>query len=226
MNKFTSLAVGMGLAIILPATTWAVCEDDPDNVHEGHFEGHTQHATSPSGSYAVGEFVTAYQIIEAVQVNPWYPFDQTNYEYTLVVQLQVSAWVVTGPVRQLSFNPGTFAIYEDAGTAANYANTATFTDGPLILSGTVATANPWVGLANGPNPPPDGVGGTGLVTITGGSGLGNALCTELNMTDFITWLPQTSPTGFKERFGSMWTCCVDPTSAEQSTWGRTKGQYR
>ncbi len=224
MTKLQSLVVGMGIAIILPGTTWA--GGCPNPLNEGHFEGHTLHASAP-GTFAAGEFLTGYQIIEAVEVNPWYPWDQANYEYTLVVSVQVSG-VVNIPIgggqtlRQISFNPGTFAIYEDAGTAAVYTNTATFTDGALILSGTYAPANPWEGIVTATTAQ---VGGNGVVGITGGSGLDQCLCTDLTIADFLAWLPNSSPSGYKERFGSKWECCV-VTSTEQTPWGRVKGLYR
>jgi hypothetical protein len=224
MKKLQSLAVGMGLAIILPAATWAQC--DEANLHEAHYSGHSQHA-SAAGTFANTEVVTAYEIINTTQVNPWYPWDQANYEYTLVISA-TSTGTVNIPIgggtslRQVGFSGGSFAFYEDAGTAADYANTATFTDGALILSGSISNMTA-EGLVNGVTP--ENLAVTGTATITGGSAIGDVLCTELLMNDFIAWLPATSPAGYKEAYDSKWECCV-VTSTDAATWGRLKGLYR
>jgi hypothetical protein len=78
------------------------------------------------------------------------------------------------------------------------------------------------GLVNGVAPEVLGI--TGAATVTGGAGLGSLLCDVLTMNDFIAWLPNTSPPGYKEAYDSKWECC--PVSVEQSTWGGVKSLYR
>jgi hypothetical protein len=224
MSKLQSLAVGMGLAIILPAAALAQC--DEANLHEAHFSGHSQHA-SAAGTFAAAEVLTAYEIINTTQVNPWYPWDQANFQYTLVLSAPVTSYAnipIGGGnfLRQVTFGTGSFAYYEDAGTAADYANTATFTDGALILSGSISNMYA-EGLVNGVTP--ENLGVTGDATITGGSAIGDVLCTDLLMNDFLAWLPATSPAGYKEAYDSKWECCV-VTSTDAGSWGRVKGLYR
>lgn len=227
MKNIQSLAVGMGLAIILPATTtWAVCEQA--DLHEAHYSGHAKH-TSAAGVFAVSEVVTIYEKLNTTQVNPWYPWDQvTPKKYTLVISAEVDSstnTLVSGTtfLREVWFINASFAFYEDTVTNAVYANVATFTDGAPILTGTISGMYAQ-GLVNAVVP--EALGVTGLATITGGSGIDNALCTELLMNDFFAWLPATSPAGYKEAYDSKWECCITPTSTETSSWGRMKGLYR
>lgn len=222
MRTLLSLAVAVGIAVMGPTSVFAQCP----NLHEGHFSGHNAHNSAP-GTFTVGEAFTAYQTLNTTQVNPWYAWNQGAFEYTLVIQGQVTAYanIMLFPgtfLRQVSFGSTTFAIYQDAGTAANYANVATFTDGAAILTGTI-TGMYGEGLVDGFNP--DGLGITGNVLITGGSAAGDVICNELVMNDFMSWLPPTSPAGFKEAYDSKWECCL-VTAVEPSTWGGVKSLYR
>ncbi len=223
MRTLLSLAVGAGIAVMAPAAALAQCDG---NLYEGHFDGHNAHASAP-GTFSVGEAFTAYQTLNTTQVNPWYAWNQGSFEYTLVITGTVSAYadipLFPGTfLRQVSFGGTSFAIYEDAGTTADYANTATFTDGVAILTGTI-TGMYGEGLVDGFNP--DVLGVTGTATITGGSAAGSVLCSELLMNDFLAWLPPTSPAGFKEAYDSKWECC-EVVSVEPSTWGGVKSLYR
>jgi hypothetical protein len=219
-----SLVVAVGVAWVLPTSARADC--DQVFLHQGHFSGHTQHARAP-GVFVVGEAFTAYQTLNTVQVQPWYPWNQAAYEYTMVLSGNCSSYLsipIGGGqfLRQINFTNTTFTIYQDAGTPANYANTATFTDGALILSGVISGMYA-EGVVN--NVAPDVYGVTGGVTITGGSGANQVVCTQLVMNDFIAWLPATSPPGFKEAYDSLWNCCV-VTEVDPSTWGAVKSLYR
>lgn len=231
MNKLLSLAAVVGIALMLPANVSAQC--DPADLHEGHFAGYSAHAVSGAGAFAVGEAWSAYEVLNTTQVNPWYPWNQVAFEYTLVIQGMVSSSVDTpfpfppaGQfVRDVGFSNVGWAIYADAGTPADPANIGTYIDGALILSGTISnmTAS---GLLGGTNPEVLGVHGT--ANITGGSAIGDVLCTTLLMNDFLAWgtaAGGTIPVGFKELYDSKWECCV-VTSVESEPWGRVKGLYR
>ena len=51
MRTLLSLAVGAGIAVMAPAAALAQCDG---NLYEGHFDGHTAHASAP-GTFSVGE---------------------------------------------------------------------------------------------------------------------------------------------------------------------------
>jgi len=224
MKTLLSLVIAVGVAWVLPTSAHADC--DQAHLHQGNFSGHSQHASAP-GVFTVGEALTAYEILNTVQVQPWYAWNQAAYQYTLVLHANCSTYlsVPLGGglfLRQINFNNSTFAIYQDAGTPANYAAPATFTDGSLILSG-VITGMYAEGLVDGLAP--DGYGVTGNAVITGGSAMGQVLCTSLVMNDFFAWLPATSPPGYKEAYDVLWNCCLI-TSTDPSTWGAVKSLYR
>ena len=64
------------------------------------------------------------------------PLDFANFEYTIVLEGVVYDALSGGA--QL-FSGGTIALYEDAGTAADYADPSSFTDGTALLSGEVVS---------------------------------------------------------------------------------------
>lgn len=221
MRILNALAVTVGVAMLVPATGSAQC----DNLREAHFSGHNAHA-SASGTFVVGEAFTAYQTMNDVQGETWYPFNQGAFEYTLVISGNVTSYLnipIGGGLflRQVSFGNTTFAIYEDAATAADYGNVGTFTDGTTLLTG-VITGMVAEGVVDGLTPEVLGI--TGDVSITGGVGLPDILCNGLTMNDFLAWLPATSPPGFKEAYDSKWECC--PTDVDATTWGGVKSLYR
>ncbi len=82
------------------------------------------------------------------------PLDFANFEYTLVV---TNLELVSGDgsiVNPQTYANGTLTIYEDNGTAADYANPATFVDGTAFLIGTITQLNrtmftPTLGSASG-----------------------------------------------------------------------------
>jgi hypothetical protein len=225
MKTLLALVAGVGVILMVPATGRAQCE--PQFLHEGHFSGHSVHSPSGPGVFPVGEVFTAYETLNTTQVNPWYPFDQVNYEYTLVVTGQSSSYMNVpigggNSLRMVNFTNAAFAIYEDAGTAADYSNTATFTDGVALLTGVITDLYA-EGVVNGATP--ENLGVTGTATITGGAGLADVLCTELTMNDFFAWLPASSPPGYDEAYDSKWECCI-VTNVDSSTWGGVKSLYR
>ncbi|MFN8177377.1 MAG: hypothetical protein U0167_05585 [bacterium] len=231
MKNLQSLAVAVGvLGMTLPASVRATC--DQANLHEGDFSGNSQHTSAP-GVFTVGEAFTAYETLNTTQTQPWYPWNQAAYQYTLYVHGTCSSYVnipIGGPMflRQISFTGVTFAIYQDNTTVANYAIPSTFTDGALILSGVITGPGTGGGMyAEGvvDGAAPDVLGITGDATVTGGSGIGQLLCSVLTLNDFIAWLPASSPPGYKEAYDSQWKCCLT-TPVEPSTWGGVKSLYR
>ncbi len=95
---------------------------------------------------AVGGTLSMYSVMfdPAPQTTPL-PLDFDNFQYTLVV---------SGAILDVIGNPqsyvgGVLTIYEDAGTAADFANTATFTDGTAILVGNFTSLNRIVFLSTG-----------------------------------------------------------------------------
>jgi hypothetical protein len=232
MKALQSLAVAVGvLALTLPASVRATCDQAQE--HQGDFSGHTQH-NSASGTFVVGEQLSAYQILNTTQIQPWYPWNQGAFQYTLYIHGTCNAFnnIMLFPgtfLRQVSFSGVTFAIYQDNATPANYANTATFLDGALILSGVITgpgTAGGMYGegIVDGFNPDVLGFANN-TVTVTGGSGQGQLLCSTLVTNDFLSWLPPISPPGYKEAYDSEFKCCLT-TPVEPSTWGGVKSLYR
>ncbi len=65
------------------------------------------------------------------------PLDFVNFQYTIVIDGLVLD--VDGMTQV--YSGGTFTLYEDAATAADYANGATFADGTAILSGVITSLN-------------------------------------------------------------------------------------
>jgi hypothetical protein len=231
MKMLQSAAVAVAVVgMMLPASVRATC--DQQYLHEGDFGGHSQHA-SAAGTFVVGEAFSAYQTLNPVQTQPWYPWNQGAYQYTLYVHGTCNAYAnipLGGPMflRQISFNNVTFAIYQDNGTPADFANPATFTDGTLILSGAITGPGTGGGMyAEGvvDGAAPDVLGITGTATVTGGSGMGQLVCTAFEMNDFMAWLPPSSPAGYKEAYDSQWKCCL-VTGVDPSTWGSVKSLYR
>jgi len=233
MKTLLTLVLGVGLMAMLPASGFSQCtplECLPEDANEGHFSGYNAH-TSAAGTFVVGEAFTAYQTLDAVNPNEWYPWNDGAFEYTLVITGNVASYVnipIGGPnfLRMVNFANTAFAIYEDAGTTANPALPGTYTDGAAILNG-VITGMYGEGTVDGSPTPPDGLGICGTVTFTGGSGLADLLCTSLHMADFLTWLPLPGgfPAGYKEVYNSGWLCC-GTIDVDGSSWGGVKSLYR
>jgi len=83
----------------------------------------------------VGEDLALYSIVTetTAPIVPPLPLDFANFQYTLVVTgltLDADGMIQT-------YSGGAIAIYEDAGTAADYANPPTCVDGTAILTGSV-----------------------------------------------------------------------------------------
>jgi len=232
MKMTRALAVGVGLAMLLPALASAV-------VLEGHFSGHAQHNGPAPGAYANNLPYTVYATLDAVQTNPWYPWDQATNEYTVKIDAVITVyngtypWAYSAiPVEETTdFNVASVSIYEDPAKNADYANPATLTDGTLILSGFIQNmiGDHWV-IWSSPSfmiPQPWTI--TGVVVFTGGAGIGNLdtqCAAGLVMNDFVSFGIITEPPGYQESYDIEWKCPEVSTSVDEASWGRVKGLYR
>lgn len=166
----------------------------------------------------VGGTLSMYSIVyDASPIQTPIPLDFANYQFTLVIAGLVLD-VVGNPQ---TYSGGTLTIYQDAGTAADFANTATFTDGTAILVGnitalsrvkftlTLGSVNGWL----------DWVGGTRLDDIAPWDQTGWAINSGINSRSTVV-LP-----GFDEQ----WDGKVehgDIVDTQPSTWGGVKALFK
>ena len=146
------------------------------------------------------------------------PLDFANYQFTLVI---------AGLVLDVAGNPqtysgGTLTIYQDNGTVADFANTATFTDGTAILVGDITTLSRvkftlTLGSVNGWL---DWVGGTRLDDIAPWNQTGWAINSGTNSRS-TNVLP-----GFDEQWDGKVEYGEEIVESESATWGGVKGLYR
>lgn len=217
MNAIKALALGVGIAVSLPALAFA---------QSASFSGFADHNGPEAGVYNIGATYEVYTALDEVQMEPWYPFDQALFTYTLVITATVADYQETpmGPYtgRTVVFDPASWVIYKDDVTAPDFADRTTFTDGDAILSGEI---NGMQGSYIGGIDYSYTVGNAD-VQITGGSDIGSADCTTLVTNDFITVVyPIGGPEpGYMEGYDPLWTCV--PTATDGSSWGQVKGLYR
>ena len=221
MTRRTALAVGVGLAMLLPALAFAT--DLQDN-----WSGYAQHNGPAPGVYANNLPYQVHAILNSPlgQPNPWSPWYpwQAGYEYTVVIDAIIVTynglpypWVpgVNGS-ETADFNVASVSIYEDNTTPADYANPGTFTDGTLVLSGVIQNM---IG---------EHTVYWGVVVFTGGTGIGNlnSQCSGgLVGNDFINFFIGTPPAGYQESYDIQWIC-PEATDVQETTWGAVKGLYR
>jgi len=218
MKKLAILGIGAVVLLSMPIPASAT-------VLEGSFSGRADHSGGLAGSYTAGETYTAYQILNTTQVSPWYPWNPA-FEYTLRITTSVATYT-SGSLQTVTFNAATVEIWEDNTTAADFANNATFSDGTLVLSGTVPNM---VGERINAFGFPYGV--TGDLFLNGGSGLANVdpqCSNNMKLNDFINFqIPLGAwpdADGYEEGYDSKFDC-PDLTGTEASTWGRIKSQYQ
>lgn len=214
--KLSTLVVGAAVALALPALALAT------PLH-GHFSGYGDHSGGVPGSYTVGETYVAYSTLDNVQPDPWYNWNPAK-QYTAVFSTSVTAAFEAPPmILNITFATASVQIYEDSTTPANYANPGTFSDGTLLLTGTMT------GMAGlRVNMPGFNWEVHGNVSFTGGAGLGGLLCDlPMGMNDFIAFQspPVFPPAGYQEAYGIDWFCEAS-TSVDETSWGRMKSLYR
>jgi hypothetical protein len=213
--KLSSLVVGAAVALALPALALAT------PLH-GHFSGYANHSGGVPGSYTVGETYVVYATLDNVQPDPWYAWNPTK-QYTAAISTTVTAAFEVPPILNVTFATASVGIYEDSSTPANYANPGTFTDGTLLLSGSIS------GMAGQRvNFPGFNWDVIGSVTFNGGAGFGGLLCDlPMGVNDFIAFQspPVFPPAGYEEAYNIDWFCEAS-TSVDASSWGRMKSLYR
>ncbi len=219
-------------SIFLFATPQLVLADTLDTAFDG--QASSTSADSP-GFYTVGEDYTMYLELSAIpfQNAPWYPWDITR-EYTAVVTVPVSSFRPPFGVngfRAVGFGTGSVQIYEDETPNADPTDTSTYSDGLLLLWGTVTGMN---GSGSGSpselvmsfntaaGDPSDGI------EFMGGAGIGNVACdtgVKIEMNDAASFDP-APPSGYDENYVASWSCSATTITVEEDTWGRVKALYR
>lgn len=166
----------------------------------------------------VGDAAEVYGVISNGAVDTPLPLDFGSYEYTLVITgLTLDA---TGSTDY--FSGGFIAIYEDAGTAADYADPSSFADGTAILSGSVTEFQHSVLLGSLGN-------GNGYVDWTGGTRL-----SDLAAADQTGWplLTSTNTSAFyvEPGYTALWDGKVEPSqevvSSEDISLSGIKALFR
>ncbi len=145
------------------------------------------------------------------------PLDLANFQYTIVV----SGLTLDSVGPSDNFSGGFVAIYEDNMTPATWANPGSFSDGTMILSGSLFTLQRTMFTST--------LGSAvGNVDWTGGSRIG-----DLSPGDRLNWpflvsvsrAPSMVQSGYDER----WDGKVEPqgavVSTEGSTWSSLKGRF-
>ena len=146
------------------------------------------------------------------------PLDYSNYQYTVVV----TGLVLDSAGVTKEFSNGTVVIYEDAATAADWTDTASFSDGVPILSGTLATFQHTMLTASLGN-------GQGMVDWTGGSRLN-----DLAPADQVGWPLLTaisrSASQVQPGYTEKWDGKIEPThevvATETQSWSGLKVLFR
>lgn len=199
------------------------------------FYGYAQYVPAKD---VVGATMDVYGIAAPGSIAPPIALDFANYQYTVWVDDMVIATYSNLPtyLKSSSFNGGVLRIYEDAkatGTAADYANLATFTDGTLILQASVDDGWSYM-LIDGPTIR-DGIfvgSGSGRCDFNGGSRLGELVAGEYYLDDWsflgtpVSDPNPTVPAGFHRVFDVKIVAPNDPTPTEPQSWGQVKGSYR
>lgn len=166
----------------------------------------------------VGGTLSMYSIVyDPAPLTTPIPLDFANYQFTLVI----AGLVLDVAANPQTYSGGTLTIYQDNGTAADFANTATFTDGTAILVGDITTLSRvkftlTLGSVNGWL---DWVGGTRLDDIAPWDQIGWAINSGINSRSTVV-LP-----GFDEQ----WDGKVEPqepiVESAPTSWGTVKALF-
>lgn len=146
------------------------------------------------------------------------PLDFANYEYTIVV-----TGLTLDSIGQTSdFSGGTVQIIQDAATAADWTDAATFTDGVVVLSGVLPafTHTMFTGTLGS---------GVGLVDWTGGTLLNDLAIADQTGWPFLTGVSraadQVEP-GFTERWDGKIEPSQEVVATVQQSWSALKASFR
>lgn len=167
----------------------------------------------------VGESAEVYGVIvNGNAVDTPLPLDFGSYQYTIVI----TGLTLDSDGTTSLFSGGQIAIYEDAGTAADFADPASFADGAAILSGVVTSFNHSMLIGS--------IGsGSGYVDWTGGSRLN-----DLSVEDRTGWPLLTSVSRnaayVEPGYTELWDGKVEPlqdvVATETGTLSGVKALYR
>jgi hypothetical protein len=173
-------------------------------------------AVMPAGT---GSAATVYgRIVNGAAVATPLPLDFAQYEYTIVV---------TGLIQDTTgatslFSGGVVAIYQDDATATVWATPSTFSDGTVVLSGTLAAFQRTMLTATLGS-------GAGLVDWTGGTMLNQLAPADQTGWPFLTAVSravsQVQP-GFSERWDGKVEPREEVVSSEQRSWSELKAAFR
>lgn len=157
-------------------------------------------------------------IVNGDAVDTPLPLDFDGYEYTIVITgLTLDA---TGSPDL--FSGGAIAIYEDAGTPADYADPASFTDGAVVLSGVVTEFEHAVLIGSVGN-------GQGTVDWTGGSRLDDLAVEDQNGWPLLT-STNSSAAYVEPGYTMLWDGKVEPSeevvSTQETSLSNIKALYR
>ena len=157
-------------------------------------------------------------IVNGTAVDTPLPLDFANFEYTVVV----TGLVLDSSGTTSMFSNGTVVIYEDAATTADWTDSASFSDGVAILSGTLATIQHTmltVSLGNG----------QGMVDWTGGSRLNDLAPADQTAWPFLTAISR-SATQVEPGYTEKWDGKIEPTvevvATELQSWSGLKVLFR
>ncbi|RPH93040.1 MAG: hypothetical protein EHM68_16265 [Lysobacterales bacterium] len=173
-------------------------------------------AVMPAGT---GSAAVVYgRIVNGSAVATPLPLDFANYEYTIVV---------TGLVQDTAgatslFSGGAVAIHQDAATSADWATPSSFSDGTVILSGTLAAFQRTMLTATLGS-------GAGAVDWTGGTMLNLLAPADQTGWPFLTSVSraasQVQP-GYSERWDGKVEPREEVVSTERRSWSELKAGYR
>lgn len=190
----------------------------------------------------VGALMTVYGIANPPVSFPTpIPMDFFGNQYTVAITGMTVSTYANDPLfftKDFTFNGGMLRIYGDSiatGTAGDYANTNTFTDGTLLLEYSVAPG--WMMHLDAAIPPPFGWysgAGVGACDVVGGSQMAALIASEYTLTNWTfagTGISEPSmfaspAPGYEYIFGVKIVFPYDPTPTEDSTWGTVKNLYR
>lgn len=168
---------------------------------------------------AVGGTAAVYgRIVNGASVTAPLPLDFANFGYTIVVSGLVQDTSGTTSL----FSNGTVTIYQDAATGADWTAPSTFTDGTVVLSGTLAAFQRTMLTSTLGS-------GAGAVDWTGGSLLDQLAPTDRTGWPFLTSVSraasQVQP-GYLERWDGKVEPQEEVVSTEERSWSELKASFR
>jgi hypothetical protein len=194
------------------------------------------------GIDTVGALMTVYGIANPPVSFPTpIPMDFFSNEYTVAVTGMTVDSFVADPVfstKDFLFTGGTLRIYGDSiatGTAGDFANPSTFTDGEMLLEYNVDPG--WMMHMDNPMGPPFGWysgAGIGACDVTGGTQMAALIAAEYNLANWTfggTGISEASmfdapEPGYEYIFGVKVVFPYDPTPNEDTTWSEVKTLFR